>query len=1610
MIEAKLQEIRRSLLDLTRNNRLLNHRNAGQRTLQIVDELPTEVWRILVGNDSVMQFLAREEAPPEIRDSLPPEDGQVAAPKDVIAATAETAEMPPVSAGLPLAAVASNGAANARHKDRNLQTYLSGEKLQTRLVHLAREANSALQEQGCNILYLTLGMVRWMEADDTTIVSSAPLIFVPIELKRKNVNTRYAVQSFDDDIVANPSFTELCANQFHFEMPGFEAEKDDMAEYFAKVEKAIAGMKGWAFAPEIHIGLFSFSKLLMYRDLDPRNWPKDASLVGHPLIQQLTGIELPESGDGNDEMPDPSTLDQILKPAECFQIVDADSSQQAAILAAKQGISMVIDGPPGTGKSQTITNIIAECLAEGRTVLFVAEKAVALEVVKRRLEQAGVGDFVLELHSRQASKKTVLDEINRALERQVAASRVAMEPAEELQRTRDLLNAYRRELHTPLGALNISPFEAMSRAIGLSGEPEAMVDLPDVMNWSATQLAESEQHLQTLDRRLARVVDPQQHSWRGVGLTAAGLNQKQRIAKACDGLVHAISDVLTSAASAATSMGRPAPRIVQTVSAQQATARILLDTPVNLAGAISDERWNPPATEVFAWLNLGGKREKLKKVWQGLVRPEAESEDWTEVLTRRRLHGPSILRWLRPSWFRDSKRLQTFMLDPKLPAISKQVELLIVLGRSRELRTPIESQVEKLGGRFGPVWQGIEGEWTALEKYGRSAVLLRQLILADRISAASALKIVQQVDRSAFNEICNSVTTALDRLSQAWKEWLESIASTEMQWLNADWQSVDLSNVVSRLAELPVQMELIGDWIDLQQSIREGSAGPISPFITWVLSAEAKPARGRLAPVFRRHFHRLWVEQAMARCESLRGFRGQDHETLIARFRALDAQWLISTRDRLAAMLASRRPNGAQPANRQSKLGLLQAEMRKKTRHMPLRKLLASAGEVVQSIKPCFMMSPLSVAQYLAPGSMKFDVVVFDEASQIEPADAYGAVARAGQLLLVGDERQLPPTNFFGRVDSEVLDGDGEAQIHSADLESILSLGIVRLRHRCGLRWHYRSQHSSLIEFSNYKFYDGALRVFPSPHTDCSQNGLAFRYVEAAVYMRGAGRFNPVEALAVATEVMRHAVEHPELSLGIGTLNQPQQRAIEDEVERLRRSSKDPCVESFFTRHAGSDPFFVKNLENIQGDERDVIFLSVGFGKDPSGKLHVNFGALNSDGGWRRLNVLITRARRRCVVFSSIRSEEIDLGATQARGVVALKEYLYAAEHGHVKDAAVPGGDHESDFEASVCRALRDHGWEVHAQVGCAGFAIDLGVVDPRSPGRYLMGIECDGATYHSSPTARDRDRLRQEVLEDLGWKIYRIWSSDWFTRPGQMLEAVLKRLNELKGAAVDSKETTKPASDAPNEPSTPAPKTEEAPAPPNHVHLNSEPPPGTVLYKHDRNSKPIGNVDKLLAMPAIQLAEIIRKIVAGESPIHMDEALHACAGLFDAKATQRPREVFEKAVGYAIAAGLFERQESFLWTKKSADIHVRFRGGDCPVTDPEMIATEEIQAAIRLVLKQQFGLKTEAVSESAVRVFGFARTGPKWKSAIEYALAQMNERGEIRTDGAGFITLVHEK
>lgn len=513
----------------------------------------------------------------------------------------------------------------------------------------------------------------------------------------------------------------------------------------------------------------------------------------------------------------------------------------------------------------------------------------------------------------------------------------------------------------------------------------------------------------------------------------------------------------------------------------------------------------------------------------------------------------------------------------------------------------------------------------------------------------------------------------------------------------------------------------------------------------------------------------------------IKTFSGNHQTSVQNRFIEYDKKLLQLQRNKIAWRADQNKVPAGTTAIRSgdlTEMRLIEYQCRLTRPSAPIRKLVNQAGRALKSLMPCFMMSPMSAANYIQRGVLDFDMVIMDEASQIRPEDAIGVISKAKQVVVVGDQKQLPPTSFFNMI---VRDGDDEDGMIIDDSESILEVASTRFASR-RLRWHYRSQHESLIAFSNSRFYNDDLVIFPSPHEQSKEFGIQFERIRNGVFQN---KIN-LEEVKVIVEAVKHHVAHcKDESLGIVAMNVQQMDAIERGIETAIKNSKEFEVNhQLFTKN--NEEIFIKNLETVQGDERDVIFISMTYGPPTPGAMtYQRFGPINAELGWRRLNVLFTRSRKRMHVFSSMGSESIRVAANSMRGVRELRNFFKFCETGEIfNEEGASGRPPDSDFEIAVARELEKYGYECKAQIGVSGFFIDLAVVDPYMPSRYLMGVECDGATYHSAKSARDRDRLRQEILERLGWRIRRIWSTDWFMNPQAEIRPILEELDQLKAAS----------------------------------------------------------------------------------------------------------------------------------------------------------------------------------------------------------------------------------
>lgn len=1591
IVLSQLAKARERLLDLTMRNRLLNYVPTKRQTIRIVDERPEEIWRLLITDGKKLGFLAREEHELFDGNAAGPEaDSKMIQNTDALNAEtfaksaddAEASEQVFVLPELDLIQAEKEGAIPGRYRDNSLQTALTGESLQTNLLRIYQSAYSVLQERGVNFLFLAVGFLEWKHtATYGDRVFKAPILLIPVGLERSSARTRFKLFALEDEPVLNPCLIRKLQD-YRIAMPpcGEDWADFDIEAYLSQVSQAISDQPGWSVSKDICLGLFSFTKYLMYMDLDAQRWPKGSKIAQNPMIRALCGDEeaLPSPSD----LPAAGDVDQQITPEQTFQVLDADSSQQTAILHAKAGQSLVIQGPPGTGKSQTITNIIAECLAQKKTVLFVSEKMAALGVVKSRLDRVGLGDFVLELHSTKANRKSLTAELARVLEQGRPSGRQDSDGAAKLSAVKERLNKYVNALHNPFGPAGMTPFQAMGRILLLKDVPSITCEMPGYEGWIAQRIDELRELIANLSRQLSAVWPPAEHPWRGARLTLA-TGQVQKAAN--DIIIRLLPELTASTDSAqglAAALDVAAPDTIEAILKLLEDAELLTTSPEPAERLLMEPLWDNPPEELKVLLVKLRTYTESRQWLEGRYEPDkVEQVDWQGMLNRCAKFWLGFGRLFRRSYWADRKVFKDSRIDGRFPEFTEVVSDLKRLAAMHSLKIDLE-QARILGEKyFDSAWHDASSSLENLLSLGKWLQKFRACVRRGGIGASVFRLAAAGADRSELVAKFARLRQTVAAWQADWSALTQAIHLDDSAAFGQPVAQAPLSQVAQRLELMTGRHESLLDWSQYQDSLQTCEKSPLASFTAKVLADGLDP--NELVLAMEKQFLNLWMNDVLANRPELRRFNGRNHEADQSDFALLDKQWVERTSARLQIHLAVDRPANSGGYAQTSQMGILSGELRRKRGGRTIRKLLVDAKDAVQKLKPCFMMSPLSVAQFIDPAGMRFDVVVFDEASQVEPADALGAVARGSQLILVGDPKQLPPTSFFAGLSGEGDAVEEEGAAGLADMESILDKGLTVLP-STRLRWHYRSRHESLIAFSNREFYDNDLVVFPSSHADRNELGLSMQLDASDVYDRGRSQTNRGQAKRIAKCVFEHATRCPHKSLGVGAFSQRQQQAILDEVEHLRRD--DDSAEEFFDPNR-QEPFFVKNLETIQGDERDVILLSVGYGRSQSNdRVSMNFGPLNQDGGWRRLNVLVTRARQKCVVFSSIRGDDLDLSATPAKGVHSLKGYLDYALTGRLPEIEVGQGDFGSDFERAVYNALVEKGLRLHKQVGCAGYAIDLAVVDPENPGKYLLGIECDGATYHGSATARDRDRLRQQVLEDLGWRIHRIWSTQWFQKPQSEIERVLETVQKAKAGLLRPRfmavsPAPQPTSHAQESPSQPAQSADAI--------ISVQP------YKCFTPRQVLSS-DAFYTESVHVLATHIAEIVSVEGPIHEDELARRMAAIFGmSRAGGQIAAKVMKAAQHAERIKTIVRRGQFLWLAGMGVPCVRNRNSDGP-RNIDLICAEEIGQAAWLLLKAQFGMSRQDLITQTARALGFNNTGVSIASAIETALEVELKNGRI--------------
>jgi very-short-patch-repair endonuclease len=1159
-----------------------------------------------------------------------------------------------------------------------------------RVQTIHRKARELLEERGIRAGYLAIGLARW---DELFLEPAAPVLLRGLTITPTRARHDDFELTLDDEAEVNPVLLHKLASQFGAATETLADEPIDKIPDLLHAAAVAAEIPGFEITDRRVIGTFTYAKLPMVRDLQAAgellaDSDVVAAIAGDPQAQELLSDD---TGAGENGL----VLDS---PEEDYSVLDADSSQRTAIGAVLSGRSLVIHGPPGTGKSQTIANLIAALVARGRKVMFVAEKRAAIDAVLSRLKGVDLGDMVLDIHDGTRDRMRIARDLGDALDE---AQRTGNPDVGDLHRRlidrQQRLGQHVAALHEPHPPWGMTPFEVQSALLGIPDQARTPVRVGAPERIDRGRADELRDELREFAHLGGFAFRPDSTPWFG-----AALRTPDQARQACDLASRLSSRGLPmiahrlDRASEETGLRPPA-------GYAEGRARVLLYGAVSqtLRTLDADVYSSDPARLAAATGDGAGvglrERRALRKQARSLVTAgDPSREDLCAALGRA---AAQLARW---------RELRTDQGRPRLPS--------------------------------------------GLEELGR------------------------------LQQECDQQLAALRACVPVPDEPEQQLAA-----LSADQ---DTAWKLPRLYQLGAGFDEAG----------------LGPLLDELARRQADPDLA--AAAFDHAWYAAIMDQIRVRDPRYAAHHGAALDEIASDFRVRDVQHLAANRVRVRRAWADRLRGALDQHPLQARVIRKQAALRRG--HLPLRRLLDQTSDVLFALKPCWAMSPLMVSQVL-PAARLFDVVIFDEASQIIPADAISSIMRGHQIVVAGDDRQLPPTNFFRQVGDEAEEpGEDDESLVSfgAGFESVLD-ALRPLLPTWPLAWHYRSRDERLVAFSNTRIYGGALTTFPGVfRDDCLRHVVVSQGPEPGQEVSVTAEVEQVVEL-----ILEHARARPRESLGVIALGIRHAERID---AALRHALGDhPDLEGFFAEDS-PEPFFVKNLERVQGDERDAIILSIGYGKHRDGRMRYQWGPLLRDGGERRLNVAATRARCRLTLVSSFSSHDVDPDRVTKAGARLLADYLeYAGSGGTAIGAS--GGAELNPFEADVRDRLAACGITVVPQYGVGGYRVDFAAAHPQDADRMVLAIEADGASYRQSGSVRDRDRLRGEHLQRLGWNFHRLWSTNWFADP-QAEVAKVRDAYERAVSAADPPEPPEPS--RADNPSAGTPSAETTPSPGQELDL----------------------------------------------------------------------------------------------------------------------------------------------------------------------------------------------
>jgi energy-coupling factor transporter ATP-binding protein EcfA2 len=1432
------------------------------------------------------------------------------------------------------------------------------------LSELSQESQSLKSEHGTHALFLSLGSVRWTVRGEAR---EGPLVLIPVTLQWNRSTGGWEVCGGAGDVEMNPALREHLSSSFGINLPDISSQEEfTFAHYAAEITKELtkSGAQVSFDQQRTTLGLYYSGSLALQRDLDPKNWPSSRDPSQHRFLRALV--------DGSLRHETPASAPFIESSRNRHWVLNADSSQQAVLAKVQSGAPVLVQGPPGSGKSTTIVNMTAQALAEGKRVLIVSEKADALKVAKHWLDYAGIGDTALLIEPGY-SRKALNEELRRTLALGRPSQPQRDQAALAFDRALSVFSSRPTQLAQPVGKSGMSLYEVLSRAAADQAHEVEQPTLkdPSMLAWTSEKLAQAKNLCQRLEAIYAAHGHPRELPPCNAGASSKG--DSQTLSSASGQAHAAVVSYLAEVTALFGSLGLEVPIHEKHLDSALKSLRTIdrlfsengaLVTGVSLNYLSSAAQEQKYLTALQRQRQLADTFEKSKGV---INFGNLAVADLARIASGIAAHEKKFLKFFDGDYTYAIESLHRITQVPK--SLTEQKELLKRLIEIKELLLQRDSDNSSFSELLGEGWDSERPLLGEVRFWQRTSQLVHALVsfskearqLPNFSSYVPLLKNPSGV--YAVSDQINSALLLAEGYTRERQALFENLGRADKSDL-ATFSSSPLSDQETRLSVWrfhPEGFEAAKAYAILKQ---EAKALGISEVLE---SAETSGSLSGISVALERGYYQLLAER-LARPtpvvtsfdpEKLRRER-QDLQTTHARLQQSNAE-----------QIAFQHWQGIPRAEVGGQASALILETQKRSGFLPLRTFLTETSVALQKVKPVMLMSPQTLAKVADPAGLEFDLVIFDEASQVRPHSALGAIARGTQIVIVGDPEQLDPTSFFEKRSDEP---------RGQPIRSLIDLVENAGMQRDELAWHYRSRFPGLIQPSNEGFYRGRLKSFPSPEKGEGADGFVYRPVANGIYDAGRSRTNRQEAIAIAQAILQHAKSRPHESLGVVALSRPQMEVIQEEVERLRLLN--PILNTFLSRET-AEPFFVRNLETSQGIERDRIMISIGYARTPEGSLSLNFGPLSAERGPQRLNVLLSRARVACEVFTSLKADEPEFQSSTNKSVQTLNKLLRRMTEESEGQQGVLSSLEPDPFKSMVKRLLEERGYTVHSSFGPEGQGPDLAIMDRHHP-RYLLGIFFDAPPANGDTHTENQEIIRRQALTERGWNILDQSVIDWYQDPKKALASLERALVNaaLLSAPVQANSAKTSVRKIARSNSAAAPLELTTPYRTASVKLSI----GAALRQGDAS------------LAKEELTRAYHDILTTEAPLHtstMRERLSECAGAL--KWAQNYDSVVSLVEADVLHSKKVLARGGILYLNPEQNITLRDRsalrgvGKEVPHIPPE-----EIELAVLKTIEHSLRIRHGELSEAVSKLLGFSKEPSGLDSITGDCLKQLIAQGFV--------------